>query len=469
MKKIALFIMVVLMVAGFLAPSGMSESLPKCGKVCLDDECRCGKAPSEVREPISIPLSEPLSLSECYSLALKQSEIIAINADLIKVADARFLQALSIMLPHFSFISNDTQEEQAPAPVTPSTATTAEFESLEPARSSDRRFNVTQTLFNGFKAFAAIKGSKFDKRQRIDEKVRAEQLLLVDVANAFYLLIEKMEDLQANKRIEAALSDRIGELRARERLGRSRPSEVVNAKTQLYSVQSGIEVVKNQVTITRQLLEFLTGQPVHDIVDAYDIPDTLQTEGYYVAKSDCRPDVQAAKYASLVARQEYRMVDSEFLPTASLEADYYTQRTGFEKGVDWNVMLKVDVPIFDGGYTLGKSKEYALKADQKELEFKRARRKAPYDIKDSYVSLKTALAVHESLRKAYTTAKLNYHLQRKDYERSLVNNLDVLAAIQTLQDAQRNYIHALYEAKRLYWQLRVSVGEGMTETLNDTF
>jgi len=46
-----------------------------------------------------------------------------------------------------------------------------------------------------------------------------------------------------------------------------------------------------------------------------------------------------------------------------------------------------------------------------------------------------------------------------------VNNLDVLAAIQTLQDAQRNHIHALYEAKRLYWQLRVSVGEDFSRGL----
>ena len=75
----------------------------------------------------------------------------------------------------------------------------------------------------------------------------------------------------------------------------------------------------------------------------------------------------------------------------------------------------------------------------------------------------------DALRKAHATAKLNYYLQKKDYERSLVNNLDVLASIQTLQDAERNYIHALYEAKRQYWRLRVAVGQSGTESLNDTF
>lgn len=466
MKKIAISALIVMALTGIAHSGSMSENLPTCGKICLDDRCKCNVSSGEVRQ---ISLSRPLSLSNCYALSLKQSEVIAINSDSIKIADARFLQALSIMLPHFSFISNDMQEEQAPPPAVPSSATGSEFTSQEPQRRSDRRFNVKQTLFNGFKAFAALKGTKLDKNQRIEEKTRAEQLLLVDVANAFYLLIEMREDRMALRRIEVALIDRVNELRAREKLGRSRPSEIVNAKAQLYAVQSNIEVVNNQATLARQLLEFLIGMPVHNIVDSYEISDTLDPEEYYVAKAECRPDVRAAKFASLVARQESRMIDSDFLPTATFEADAYTQRTGFYKGVDWDVMLKVDVPIFDGGYTVGRSNEYDLKADQKELEFKRSLRKAPFDIKDAYASLRTALTVQKTLRKAYTTAKLNYYLQRKDYERSLVSNLDVLAALQTLRDSQRNYIHALYEAKRLYWQLRVSVGEGMTETLNDAF
>ena len=110
-----------------------------------------------------------------------------------------------------------------------------------------------------------------------------------------------------------------------------------------------------------------------------------------------------------------------------------------------------------------------MQADQRKLLYHRTRRLAPYDIKNTYVTLATAIAVYEALRKAYTTAKLNYHMQKKDYARNLVSNLDVLASIQTLQDSHRNYIHALYEAKREYWQLRVAVGQSGTESLSDAF
>lgn len=410
---------------------------------------------------INAACSNALTLPECYKRALRQSETIAMTSDFIRITDARFLQAISIMAPHFSFISNDYQEAKK--------TELGPLQGLTPSKSSVRQFNMTQTLFSGFKAFEALKASGQEKRQRTKERERAEQLLLVDVSNYFYLLMETREDLKAFRKIEKALVDRVKELRDRERLGRSRQSEVVNAKAQLYSVRADIEIAKAQEILARQILEFLIGGPAGTIRDTSELPPQLMPENYYVAMADDRPDVQAAKFGWDFARSSARAVDSGFLPTVSVDANYYTQRTAFDKHVDWDVNLSVDVPIFDGGYTLGQSKEAWLKADMSRLEYQRTRRKAPYDIKDAYTRLKTAMAVHETRRKQYNTAKLNDHLQKRDYLRSLVSNLDVLAAIQTLFNSQRNHIHALYEAKRQYWQLRVAVGQGIPEASYDSF
>jgi outer membrane protein TolC len=244
---------------------------------------------------------------------------------------------------------------------------------------------------------------------------------------------------------------------------------VVNAKAQLYGVESSIELVKAQEEVARQLLEFLVGQPVDRIIDTYQFPIKLMPENYYILKAPSRPDVTAAKFAWQLSKANITVVDSDFLPEADISANYYTQRTAFDKGTDWDVTLSVNVPIFEGTEVLGASKAANLQADERMQTYHRARRKAPYDIKASYVGLTAAMAVHNALKKAYHTAKLNYHLQRKDYDRSLVNNLDVLAAIQTLENYERDYIHALYEAKRRYWQLRVAAGESGTESLDDAF
>ncbi|MDD5422761.1 MAG: TolC family protein [Candidatus Omnitrophica bacterium] len=403
---------------------------------------------------------DALTLSDCYDLALKQSEDIAITADRVKETEAHFLQALSIMMPYVSFKSQDLQEE-------PPDEQFSALTSLKPTKSSERRFNVTQNLFSGFKALAAMKGSKYERGQRTEEKTHAEQLLLVDVSSAFYSLIERREDLKSLQKIRMALSDRIRELKAREKLGRSRKSEVVNARTQLYSVEASIELVKNQEIIVRQILEFLVGGKITAVKDTYGTPSHLMDEDYYVSLVMERPDVKAAKFAWLYAKKQREVVDSDFLPRVDWEGNYYTQRTGFSKDTDWDVKLTFSVPIFSGTEVLGKSKEYSLKAHESELIFRRTRRKAPYDIREAYVRLKTAISVHNALEKAYKSAKLNYYLQRKDYERSLVNNLEVLAAIQTLENSERDYIQALYEAKRAFWALRIATGEGLLETHYD--
>ena len=406
-------------------------------------------------------IQKQLTLLDCYQLALAQSEKVAIDADQIKIAEAHFLTVLGNITPHISFISQDYQEKKMPAQSDPT--------GLQATKSSQRQLNLTQTFFDGFKTIAATRQTRYEKTQFINEKTRGEQLLLLDVANAFYLLIEKRDDIHALEKTRMALDSRVKELIVRERLGKSRPSEIVNAKAQLYNVESSIEVAQNQEIIVRQLLEFLIGWRVGELADTYEFPATLKVKDYYVAKALGRPDVAATEYAWHASRENIKVVDSEFLPNAGINANYYTQRTGFDKGVDWDVTFAVNIPIFEGTDVLGRSKEANLQADQSWQEFHLTKRRAPYEIEDAYETLTTAMSVRNTLRKAYSTAKYNYHLQKKDYERRLVSNLDVLAAIQTLDDSERNYIHALYETKRQYWDLRVAAGQSGTESLNDTF
>ena len=406
-------------------------------------------------------VQKQLTLSDCYQLAMAQSEKIAIDADQIKIAEAHFLTALGNITPHVSFLSQDYQEKKLQGGSNDLT--------LNIPKSSQRQLNINQTLFDGFKTIAAVKQSRYEKTQFINEKTRGEQLLLLDVANAFYLLIEKREDLKALEKTRIALDSRVKELITREKLGKSRPSEIVNAKAQLYNVESSIEDSQNQEVIVRQLLEFLIGWPVGELADTYEFPYSLKDENYYVSKSSGRPDIAATEYAWHASRENIRIVDSDFLPEAAIQANYYTQRTGFDKGIDWDVALAISVPIFEGTDVLGRSKEANLQADQDWQTFHLTKRRAPYDVEDVYATLTTAMSIRNTLRKAYTTAKYNYHLQKKDYERRLVTNLDVLAAIKTLDDSERSYIHALYEAKRQYWDLRVAVGQSGTENLNDIF
>jgi outer membrane protein len=385
---------------------------------------------------------KPFTLAECYRLALKRSELIAIDAEKIREAESHFTQAFGTLLPHVSFSHIETRQDSQSSG----------------NRYYEQKFVFTQTLFSGFKEFAAVAASKYEKKQRRSEKQFAEQLLFSDVADAFYLFLEEREDLQTLETSKKAFLNRIADLKTREQLGKSRESEVVSTQTQLYVLEDQIQSVKSRELIARELLEFITGQPVAEITEA-GMEYAMKTEPEYLAQALSRSDVRAAEYAWRLAKKNTVIARSGFLPTVTAEGDYFTRRHSAPTDSDWLAQLTINVPIFEGTTTFGQVKEANAIARENELLFRRAQRLAAQNIQDAFANARYAFLRTAVLEQAMRSAELNYDLQKKDYTLSVVNNLDVLTALQSLQDVRRSYNHMYYESRRFYWQLQAAAGE----------
>jgi outer membrane protein len=389
------------------------------------------------------PAIQGLTLIDCYKLALARSELVAIDDEQIKIAQAHFLEAFGTIMPQVSFTRTDTRNQHS--------ASAAD-------KSSEAKFVFCQDLFSGFKEFAGIKGSKLEKSQRESEKYRAQQLLFVDVSDAFYLFLETQQDLSVLKTIEFALIDRVADLKVRENIGKSRQSEIVTTEYQLYNLQAQIQQGRNQELLVRHLLEFLIGRPVEKVSETkFDFD--LKAESQYLAEAAFRPDVQAAYYSWKSDQEKIAIAKSGFFPQVSLEGDYFTHRSSAPENSKWLALLLIDVPIFEGTTVYGQVKEAEAVARQSGLMYSRLGRLAIQDIHDSFVNMQISLVRKKSLGKALKSAELSYHLQTQDYKLNLVNNLDVLTAIQDLADVRRSYIHTSYESKRFYWQLLAAAGE----------
>lgn len=404
-----------------------------------------GTEPASRGQP---PLPVPLTLAECYRLALKQSEALAIHQELIAEAEARFTSAFSALLPRVSFVSSDKRQDG-----TGSSAFTLRHV-------PERKFALSQPLFSGFREFAALRGSKAEQAQRRLEKAHAEQLLLMDVADAFYLSLELRDDLGALAMIRQALAARLADLAAREQIGRSRPSEVVSAEAALRRVEAEGHDVRRQQTVARHLMEFLTGmEPLGSLTDAEPALPAVGPESAYLAKAIAQPGVHATEQAARVAKAGVAVAGADRWPTVDLDGNYYVERVGNAKDVDWDATVEVDVPIFQGGEVAGAIRAAESQARQADWEVSSARRSAVRDVRDRHAQVTAAIAQAEALTRALEAADESYRLQVEDYDRALVNHLEVLQALQALQDVRRDAIHAQHEAKRSAWRLRASVGE----------
>ncbi len=393
-------------------------------------------------------VSGPPTMADCYRLALKQSEQISLRQELIAEAEARFSRALSGVLPKASFYSSDKRQDGG-------------GESAFTLRHvPERKLVFSQPLFGGFKEFSAMAATKAEGRQRMLEKKRAEQLLLMDVANAFFLLIEQKEKSAILGTIHATLQDRIKELQQREQIGRSRHSEVVSAEAQMRRVEADLELARRDETVARQLLEFLTGlEYVREVADTEPAMPAAEPEEAYLLKAYSRYDVKASEESSLSAEKQVAIAKAGRLPTIGLDGNYYLDRAGVSKEVAWDASFKVEVPIFDGGQTSGEVKEAASKAAQAKLRMSEAGRKAAYEIRDAYAQFQSGISRMNTLARALEASEESYRLQLEDYRHSLINNLEVLQSLEDLENIRRDFSEAKYNAKRLYWQLKVAAGE----------
>lgn len=404
--------------------------------------------------------SDDLTLSQAYQLALKRSEDLAMKAELIEEAEAHFYQSLDVFFPSVRFIM--TRAEQDASKDDPGfggeNATSNSLRRTTPLK----KFTFSQPIFSGFKEFAVLRGSSAERSQRRLELRRAEELLLVDVVESFYAVLAARHDARILEEITKALDARVEELTERARIGRSRESEVQTAIADLRMTEMELERARRTELVARQLLEFYIGRALDsELLDDSPVEE-LRDVSYYLPRSVVRADVKAAEEGTLLAASNVISARSGFFPKVSIEGNYYTDRVGFQSGIDWDTLLVIDIPIFDGAQTLGDVKLAESKEDSARLLHQKTGRLAELEIKNAYEDYRSAKVEEAKLYQAAEASRKSYELQAEEYRMNLVNNLEVLDALRQSETTQRSFNQAQFEAKRNFWKLKVAAGETIT-------
>jgi outer membrane protein len=169
--------------------------------------------------------------------------------------------------------------------------------------------------------------------------------------------------------------------------------------------------------------------------------------------------VEAAKQSAKTAWRGVIVAQSEFWPDLSIEHNQYERREGFQSNLDWDFLFKINVPLFQGGETFGGFKKSVSLWKQEKLNYSLVKRQAELEIKESYQNWKASLEEARSLKEAVQASEENFRLQKEEYAHNLVNNLDVLEALELLHETRRDANRAHYQMKQNYWQLMVAAGE----------
>jgi outer membrane protein len=384
------------------------------------------------------------TLDDCFLAAWQRNEDVATQQELFLQAEEHYRQALGSVLPNLSASATYQRQEVA-------------ANSSNAPDSGAIKLSLLQPLFRGFREYAALRQTQDLIQVQTETRQFAGLQLYGVVAQFYYLVLALQKDLEHINSDLGLFEQRIQELQAWVRIGRSRQSEVLTVQTAAAQLRAQREQVSGQLAVAREALAFVTGLPADVVLDDSDgVPAAVQNLETYLARIESRPDVRAAQQQASAARESVALANGGHWPSVDLAGDYYLDRYGSSQPGGWDAMLSLSLPLFSGGVASSKVRESESVARVSELALSRVKRAATQTLRTLYATLQADLAQVKAQEEALRLAEQNYRADLRDYKLALVTNQDVLLALVAFQDSQRAVDKARYAVKNDFQQLEAA-------------
>ena len=390
-----------------------------------------------------------LSLLDCYRLAVQHSEDLQISDEDIIQAHERYRQAVGSILPDLRFQVAETIQDTSGVP----------SNGFNQRERRETKFMASQPIFSGFKEFAAMSGFKAEERQQRALRKRNASVLFQSMALTFYQIVQLDVERQDVDALIKLTDDRVKELRGRVRLGKSRESEIVTANAQLASQRAQLQQLVGAAAAARDQLSFLTGADMRSVAlnDDVVVPNEIFSEDQAIRQAMSRADIQAQSEDVTAKRSNVKFSRAGYWPTLGVIGDYYLQRPGFQKNIDWDLLFNLDVPIYQGGAVGALVAESQSILHQSELTLARLQRQVASDVRQAHTVLASSILETAALKDAYEQNRRSYEMQSREYRLGLVNNLDVLVAMNAMQQSKQDYDRSFAQTKLNWLSLRTTI------------
>lgn len=396
-----------------------------------------------------------LTLDDCWRLALGRSETLALNGEELARIRTRYEEIFGQVLPYASFRASYTRQDEPP-----SSGDSDVSQSFRQKERTQYNLHVRQPIFSGLREFYALRQNRELAAAGEDALRHAKLLLYADAADAFYAVLSAERELATRRDALRLAQERLDELSARQRLGISRRAEVLQQEAEASSIQAAIERLKGELDIAWDALRFLTGVPgTPALIDVLPEPGPLPPPDEFVSRALARRrDLRAAESRRRAAEEGVGIARAGYFPGADLEANYYTHREGISADIDWDLVLSLEIPIFEGGVTQARIREARSFVRSAELEATRLRRDVEREVHRVWTAASAITAELGSLEKAVASAQENYDIVQAEYRQNITTNIEVLTSFNTLQAVRLVRDRARFQAKLARARLEVESG-----------
>jgi len=396
---------------------------------------------------VFLPAVTPaLTLNEVYEAALKKTESVAIAESQYRSADAKLSQSRAGFLPEISLKADYYTQNQT-------------IGSSGEKEQTGSRVNVAQSLIAGGKDRANYKASDYAREVQKYNVDAAKNQLYSEVAEVFYALLSARADAENIEKTIELVQKRINELERLNRVGRSRPIDVLAAKAQIAVLDSQKVAAAAARRIAKDRFAEVTGlDRDSELTEDGKVPESVPELHTYLREVEARPDVLSQKALTNYYDYTVTAANGGHWPSVDLSGNYYLSHGGAPTSTqnrdDWNASVTLTVPIYSGGETSALARQANEAKVQSDLLMQKKLRDAEAEVRTAYNNLISGIEQIKALEKALAITEQNYRQQERDYGYRLASNLDVLQALNSFQDTKRSLDRMRFQAYEALAQLR---------------
>lgn len=401
---------------------------------------------------LSIHCLAAINLENAYQSALDKTEQKKITDYRYEQSDEQVSQAFGRVLPNLSFVGTYTRQDSS---------TTGLISSVSKPDQKLAKFTLTQPIFHGLSDIYGYQAVKKRREAQQAKSFASDLQIYKSVAQSYYGLLSAKQDKE-DLLVQTQLTQkRLKEVQDRVKIGRSRRGDLMALESQAAILKAQVAQAENSLYQAEELFKLTTSlDPKTELTEPSDNPVLPpQTLENYLSQVEKRPDVLADKYENEAREELVASYRGAHLPSLDLTANYYLHRDGLLADTKWDFGLVLTVPLFSGGITQSQLRESSQKQKEQELILSDTRKKAEKEIRVQYQDYKNLVEQYALLKEAYNASQKSYQEQAKDYKFGLVTNLDVLSALNSLQETKRSLDKTRYAAHTSHALLRASVGE----------
>jgi outer membrane protein len=394
-----------------------------------------------------------LSFQQSVRLALENNYDVLIAREQINEAKGQAEQARAALLPNLSgAVSQEVETLNLAAQGLRRGLFPPKFNIpmlAGPFGVFDARAQMTQRVFS-LQAIRLYQAGKTGVQvARFEEDLKRQQI-------AQQTALAYVNAVSADRAIEAACANvdlaqsLLTQARDQRDAGVATGVDVTRAETRLAQEQAQLAQALTIAEQARLELLRITALPLAREVVLTDMlrlaPVALPAVDLVVAEAEReRPEIWVAEEELKRRRYILKAARAELLPSLDFFGDYgESGNTPVQNSVPtYEAGIRLNIPIFNGGLTLGRIKEAKSLVRQAELILSDTRQQVEQDVRLALQTIVTAAEQARAAREAVRLAERELTMSRDRFAAGVTDNLEVVTAQTTLADARFDEIDAL--------------------------